>query len=187
VQHSLARLRPYRCGNKFLLVRAVKKPLATPLYRLFLGVSGGGALTIMAPSAGYLALTTKSYGDAKASPELVRGYPMYFYRAEGYGCIPLLLFLSHYLRFLDIHPPDDMCITSYCDNSSLLNHEEEFYTRDIDSSSLLPSSITIMTPRTNFPLYLASLHVRATITTKCRATDAIMDPCPAAKSTEFYS
>jgi hypothetical protein len=61
---------------------------------------------------------------------------MYFYRAEGYGCIPLLLFLSHYLRFLDIHPPDDLCITSYCDNSSLLNHEEEFYTRDIDSSSL---------------------------------------------------
>jgi hypothetical protein len=27
------------------------------------------------------------------------------------------------------------CVTSYCDNSSLLKAEEEFHTRDVDSSS----------------------------------------------------
>jgi hypothetical protein len=64
-----------------LLGHAMKKPLATPLYGLLLqttlvGVSGGVALTIMAPSVGCFALTTKSYRNAKASPEVTQRIPI---------------------------------------------------------------------------------------------------------------
>jgi hypothetical protein len=60
---------------------------------------------------------------------------MQSYRAEGYGRMSLLLFLTHYIRYHNIETADDLRVTSYCDNSSLLKAEEEFHTRDVDSSS----------------------------------------------------
>jgi hypothetical protein len=65
---------------------------------------------------------------------VARGYPMQSYRAEGYGRMSVLLFLTHYIRFYNIKPADGLRVTSY-DNSSLLKAEKEFYTRDVDSSS----------------------------------------------------
>jgi hypothetical protein len=59
---------------------------------------------------------------------------MQSYRAEGYGRMSLLLFLTHYIRYHNIKTAD-LRVTSYCDNSSLLKAEEEFHTRDVDSSS----------------------------------------------------
>jgi hypothetical protein len=59
----------------------------------------------------------------------------------------LLLFLTHYIRFYNIKPAADLRVTSYCDNSSLLEAEEEFHTRDVNSSSwyLNPDHDVIMT------------------------------------------
>jgi hypothetical protein len=57
---------------------------------------------------------------------------MQSYRAEGYG--RMSLFLTHYIRYHNIKTADDLRVT-YCDNSSLLKAEEEFHTRDVDSSS----------------------------------------------------
>jgi hypothetical protein len=59
----------------------------------------------------------------------------------------LLLFLTHYIRYHNIKTADDLRVTSYCDNSSLLKAEEEFHTRDVDSSSwyLKPDHDVIMT------------------------------------------
>jgi hypothetical protein len=78
---------------------------------------------------------------------VARGYPLQSYRAEGYGRMSLLLFLTHYIRFYNIKPAVDLRVTSYCDNSSLLKAEEEFHTRDVDSSSwcLKPDHDVIMT------------------------------------------
>jgi hypothetical protein len=72
---------------------------------------------------------------------------MQSYRAEGYGCMSLLLFLSHFIRYCKIRAAEDLCVTSYCDNSSLLEAEEEFHNRDVDSSSwyLKPKHDGIMT------------------------------------------
>jgi hypothetical protein len=53
-----------------------------------------------------------------------RGYPMQSYRAEGYGRMSLLLFLTHFIRHYGIKTADDLCVTPYCDNSSLLETEE---------------------------------------------------------------
>jgi hypothetical protein len=67
---------------------------------------------------------------------------------------------------VDIHPPDDLCITSYCDNPSLLLREEEFHIRDIDSSRVCTKPghnkpMTLSAPCTlDQPFRLASLHVR---------------------------
>jgi hypothetical protein len=47
----------------------------------------------------------------------------------------LLLFLTHYIPFYNIKPAADLRVTSYCDKSSLLEAEERFHTRDVDSSS----------------------------------------------------
>jgi hypothetical protein len=96
---------------------------------------------------------------------IARAYPVHSYRAEGYGRISLLLFVTHYLRYLGLHPPDALGITSYCDNSSLLNREEAFHTRDIDSPSFYAKpdhdiNMTLSELRANLPLRLASLHVR---------------------------
>ena len=90
---------------------------------------------------------------------------MQSYRAEGYGRISLLLFLTHYMLYLDIQISEETCITSYCDNQSLLKNEEKFHTRDIDSSSWYtnPDHDVIMTLsalRTKLTFQLASLHVR---------------------------
>jgi hypothetical protein len=66
---------------------------------------------------------------------VARGDPMQSYRAEGYGRMSVLLFLTHYIRYYNIKPADGLRVMSYCDNSSLLKAKEEFHTRDIDSSS----------------------------------------------------
>jgi hypothetical protein len=60
---------------------------------------------------------------------------MQSYRAEGYGRMSLLLFLTHYIRFYNIEPAAGLRVASYCDNSSLLKAEEAFHTRDVDSAS----------------------------------------------------
>jgi hypothetical protein len=115
----------------------------------------------MAYSVGYLALTRISYGNAKASHEVTQ-----YNHTELKGMVlSLLSFLTHYLRYLEIQTSDDLCITSCCDNSSLLTNEEAFHTRNIDSSSCYtnPDHDVIMilgALRTNLPLRLASLHVR---------------------------
>jgi hypothetical protein len=68
-------------------------------------------------------------------------------RAEGYGRMSVLLFLTHYIRYYNIKPADGLRVTSYCDNSSLLKAEKIFHTRDVDSSSwyLKPDHDVIMT------------------------------------------
>jgi hypothetical protein len=58
---------------------------------------------------------------------------MQSYRAEGYGRMSYL-FLTHYIRYYGIKPADDLRVTSYCDNESLLKTEEAFHTK-VDSSS----------------------------------------------------
>jgi hypothetical protein len=72
---------------------------------------------------------------------------MQSYRAEGYGRMSVLLFLTRYIRYYNIEPADGLRVTSYCDKSSLLKAEEEFHTRDVDSSSwyLKPDHDVIMT------------------------------------------
>jgi hypothetical protein len=51
------------------------------------------------------------------------------------------------MLYLDIQASEDLCITSYCDNHSLLKNEEKFHTRDINSSSwyMNPDHDVIMT------------------------------------------
>jgi hypothetical protein len=150
-----------------------------------------------------LALTRKWYGNAKASREVTKCTPT---EVAGMVASPTLV-LSHYLRYLEIQPPDDLCIASYCDNSSLLIFEEGFHTRDIDSSTLYTKpnhdvTMTLSALRTNLPLRLASLHVRGNHNEKCDfdllfrpthfnvpgdhfATDVITDLRAADKSTEI--
>jgi hypothetical protein len=74
-----------------------------------------------------------------------RGSPMQSYRAEGYGRMSLLLFLTHYIRYHNIETADDLRVTSYCDNSSLLKAEEEFHTRDVRQVGMKPDHDVIMT------------------------------------------
>lgn len=85
-----------------LLVLAIEKPLATPLYQRLLPKNATllvavMAVPFMAPSVRYSALT--------------RGYPMHSYRTERYGRISQFLFLTHYRRYLDIHPPKGACVS----------------------------------------------------------------------------
>jgi hypothetical protein len=91
---------------------------------------------------------------------------MQSYRAVGYGRLSLLSFLTHYLLYLEIETSDELCITSYCDNYSLLKSEEASHTRDIDSSSWYTNHdhdviMTLSALRTKLPLRVASLYVRA--------------------------
>jgi hypothetical protein len=72
-------------GERTLLVHAMEKPIAAPLYQLVLRrmlPSWSSAmkvpLTIMVPMVGYLALTRKFYRDAY----ITRGSPMHSDRAE---------------------------------------------------------------------------------------------------------
>ena len=53
-------------------------------------------------------------------------------------CIPTKLkgTVASLYSYFDSLPYGDLFITSYGDNSSLLNREEAFHTRDIDSLSL---------------------------------------------------
>jgi hypothetical protein len=93
--------------------------------------------------------------------------PIAILRTELKGWSPLpTLEPTHYLRYLEIQTSDDLCITSYCDNSTLLTNEKAFHTRDIDSSSWYtrytkPGHDVIMTLsalRTNLPLRLLASH-----------------------------
>jgi hypothetical protein len=91
----------------------------------------------------------------------------------------LLLFLTHYIRYHNIKTADDLRVTSYCDNSSLLKAEEEFHTRDVDSSSwyLKPDHDVIMTlseVREGLPFQLISKHVKSQ--TKSALSPILPDP-----------
>jgi hypothetical protein len=123
---------------------------------------------------------------------------MQSYQAEGYGRMSLLLFLAHFIRYYDIQP-DDLRVTSYCDNSSLLTTEEAFHTRDMDSSSwyLKPDHDVIMTLseiRTNTPFKLASQRdfddltrpEQLNVLADHRATAALKELCAAGQPTDFY-
>jgi hypothetical protein len=85
---------------------------------------------------------------------------MQSYRAKGYGRMSLLLFLTHYIRYYGIKTADDLRVTSYCD--SLLETEEEFHTRDVDSSSwyLQPDHVTLSEIRKGLPFQFISRHVK---------------------------
>jgi hypothetical protein len=128
-----------------------------------LAVSDGGAdePEATAPSVGYLSsLTKKSYGNAKTSHEVTQSTP------TARKVMVASPYLTHYFLYLEIQISVDLCITSYCDNYSLLKKEENFHTQDIDSSSWYtnPDHDVIMTLgalRTKFPLCLASLQVHA--------------------------
>jgi hypothetical protein len=77
---------------------------------------------------------------------------------------PVLKALHSLLQ--NIKPADDLRVTSYCDNSSLLKAEEAFHTRDVDSSSwyLKPDHNVIMTlseVREGLPFQLISQHVKS--------------------------
>jgi hypothetical protein len=61
-----------------------------------------------------------------------RGYPMQSYRAEGYGRMSLLLFLTHYIRYYNIKRRIT-CGHLLRQLQSL--SREDFHTRDVDSSS----------------------------------------------------
>jgi hypothetical protein len=74
-------------------------------------------LKITTPSVENLALTKKSSENAKASHEATQCNP---------GRLSLLSFLTHYLLYLEIETSDDLCITSYCDNHSLLKTKKTF-------------------------------------------------------------
>jgi hypothetical protein len=137
-----------------------------------------------------------------------RGYPLQPYRAEGYGRMALLMFLKHYIRYYDIKLANDLRVTSYCDNSSLLKAEEAFHTRDVDSSSwyLKPDHDVIMTlneDREGLPFRLISQHVKGhqdekrdfddlirpeqlNVLADHRATAALDELRAARKTTEFH-
>jgi hypothetical protein len=122
---------------------------------------------------------------------------MQSYRAEGYGRISLLLFLTHSIMYLDIQTSEETCITSYCDNQSLLKNEEKFYTRDHDVI------MTLSALRTKLTFRLALLHVRGHQDKHCEfelltrpqqlnvladqlATEVLKDLRAADKPTELY-
>jgi hypothetical protein len=131
---------------------------------------------------------------------------MHSYLAEGYGRISQFSFLTHHLRYIEMQPHDDLFITSYCDNISLLEQEEASRTRDIDSSSVYtkPDHDIIMqlsAPRTKLPLRLASLRghqydtsdfdllsrpAQLNVLADHLDTDTLMDLRAAAKPTQFY-
>jgi hypothetical protein len=137
-----------------------------------------------------------------------RGYPMQSYRAEGYGRMSLLLFLKHYIRCYNIKPADELRVTSYCDNSSLLKAEEAFHTRDVDSSSWYLKTdhdviMTLSEVQEGLPFQLISQHVKShqdekrdfddltrpeqlNVLTDHRATAALDELRAARKGTEFH-
>jgi hypothetical protein len=123
-----------------LFLNVTEKPSTVPLYELLnqkrttlLAVSDGGAADAPKSYGSFGWVLGKRHEILWECKGIARGYPMRSYRAEGYGRISLLSFLTHCILYLDIQPSEDLCITSYCDNHSLLKNEEKFHTRDIDS------------------------------------------------------
>jgi hypothetical protein len=127
--------------DQALLLNVTEKSSTEPLYELLnqkrttlLAVSDGGAdVPNNYGSFGWVLGT--SHEILWECKGFARGYPIQSYRAEGYGRLSLLSFLTHYMLYLDIQASEDLCITSYCDNHSLLKNEEKFHTRDVNSSS----------------------------------------------------
>jgi hypothetical protein len=112
-----------------LLAKATEDPFPdTPLYHLLQQRN----VNILVASDGGHKRDYNSFGWVIGTKDEViwdcqgtaRGYPMQSYRTEGYGCTYIHLFLAHYIRYYDIQPPDDLRVTSYFDNSSLLMTEE---------------------------------------------------------------
>jgi hypothetical protein len=116
-----------------LLLHATEKPSTTSLYPSLLPVSDGWA-DVPKNYGSFVWVIGTAHEILWECKGIARDYPMQ-YRAEGYGRLSLLSFLTHYILYLEIQASDDLCITSYCDNHSLLKNEETFHTRDIDSSS----------------------------------------------------
>jgi hypothetical protein len=105
----------------------MEKPSTISLYELLtqkhttlLAVSDGGAdkPKIYGLFGWVLGADRELLGECKG---IARGYPMQSYRVEGYGRCSLLSFLTHVLLYLETQTFDDLCITSYCDNSCLIN------------------------------------------------------------------
>jgi hypothetical protein len=73
----------------------------------------------------------KDYGTVKVSHEGTQYSPTELKRmvASSYSS------LTHYIRYFNIQPPDELCVATYCYNSSLLTIREEYHTGDVDSSS----------------------------------------------------
>jgi hypothetical protein len=66
---------------------------------------------------------------------VARGYQMQAHRVEGYGRMSLLLLLNHYVRYYNIQPMDD-CVSRLTGTiPASPKAEEEFHTRDVDSSN----------------------------------------------------
>jgi hypothetical protein len=154
-----------------LLLNATDKPSNIPLYELLslqhatpLAVSDGGA-DVPKNYGSFAWVLETEHEILWECKGIARGYPTQSYRAEGYGRLSLLWFLTHYIQYLELQTSDELRITSYCDNQSLLKNEDKFHTRDVDSSSWYtnPDHDVIMTLSalgTKLPFRLASLHVR---------------------------
>ena len=74
--------------------------------------------------------------------------------------------MTHYIRYYEIQPADDLRVTSYCDSDSLLKAEEEFHARDVDSAFWYLTSdhdvlMTISEILRQLPFKLDSLLVRS--------------------------
>jgi hypothetical protein len=133
----------------------MEKPLATSFNQFFAarvrystGRQRWRCLLPLGLSFGWvLALTRKSYGNVKASHEVTECTPT---ELKGiWSHLPTLV-LTDYARYL----------------------EEDFHTRDIDSSSLCTKTdqdviMTFGTLRTSLSLRLASLHVRGHHDERC--------------------
>jgi hypothetical protein len=104
---------------------------------------------------------------------------MHAYRPEGtvgssYNCFWL-------------HPPVDLCIASYCDNSSLLKYKEDLHIRDTDSPRL-NTKPELRTFHSDLPRRtVVAIKVKRVISmsSPCQhnhlATNALMDLCEAEK------
>ena len=100
---------------------------------------------------------------------------MQSYRAEGYGRISPLSLLTHYLRYLDLRPPDDLSITSYYDNSRPLNREEQFHAPDVYTKS---DHYIIMTLVHSEPACNSALPHYTSATIKMRHAISLCFPGP---------
>jgi hypothetical protein len=125
VLDSLITSRHYRSGKGISLPKQRRThSLTPPLYQLLQQRN----VSILVASDGSHKTDYGSFGWVIGTKDEViwdcqgtaRGYPMLSYRAEGYGRMSLLLFLTYFIRYYDIQPPDDLRVTSYCDNFSIL-------------------------------------------------------------------
>jgi hypothetical protein len=126
-------LRPYRRGNRIsFFTRRRNLPLSHCMncrlkkHTTLMAVSDGGANELKTyRSFGWvLGIDQEIQWECKG---IARGYQMQSYRAEGYGRLSLLSFLTHYLH-LEIQTSDDLRITSYCDNYTVCSKARKLFT-----------------------------------------------------------